>query len=36
MMPLSGQPKRFSFHMESNVKTRGTTARNVISGRLKL
>jgi hypothetical protein len=35
MMPLSGQPKRFSFHMETNVKTTRTKARNTISHRLK-
>ena len=34
-MPLSGQPKRFSFHMETNVKTTKTKARSVISKRLK-
>ena len=26
MMPLSGQPKRFSFHMETNEKTTRTRA----------
>ena len=35
MMPLSGQPKRFSFHMETNEKTTQVTPRNTISHRLK-
>jgi hypothetical protein len=35
IMPLSGQPKRFSFHIETNVKTTRITARSVISRRLK-
>ena len=35
MMPLSGQPNRFSFHMESNDKTTQVIPRNTISHRLK-
>ena len=35
MMPLSGQPNRFSFHMEINAKTTQVTPRNTISQRLK-
>ncbi len=35
MMPLSGQPKRFSFHMETNDTTTQVRARNTISRRLK-
>jgi hypothetical protein len=35
MMPLSGHPKRFSFHMETNVKTTRTKARKTINHRLK-
>jgi hypothetical protein len=35
MMPLSGQPKRFSFHIETKDRTTRTTARNTISRRLK-
>ena len=35
MMPLSGQPKRFSFHMETNEKTTQVRPRNTISHRLK-
>jgi hypothetical protein len=35
MMPRSGQPKRFSFHMETNDKTTRITPRNTISRRLK-
>jgi hypothetical protein len=31
MTPLSGQPNRFSFHMEINVKTAKITAGTVIS-----
>jgi len=34
-MPLSGQPKRFSFHMETNDRTTQVTPRNTISHRLK-
>jgi hypothetical protein len=34
MMPLRGQPNRFSFHIEINVKTTSVAARNVISRRL--
>jgi hypothetical protein len=35
MMPLSGQPKRFSFHIETNDRTTQVTPRNTISRRLK-
>ena len=35
MMPLSGQPNRFSFHMETNEKTTQVRPRNTISHRLK-
>ena len=35
MTPLSGQPKRFSFHMETNEKTTQVRPRNTISHRLK-
>ena len=35
MMPLSGQPKRFSFHMEAKAKTTQVKPRNTISHRLK-
>src|SRR4029453_1533679 len=35
MMPLSGQPKRFSFHMEINAKTTQVSAGNTINQRLK-
>jgi hypothetical protein len=35
IMPLSGQPNRFSFHMETNDRTTRTTARNTISRSLK-
>ena len=36
MMPLSGQPNRFSFHIESNEKTTQVRPRNTtISHRLK-
>ena len=35
MMPLSGQPKRFSFHMEINEKTTQVKPRKTISHRLK-
>jgi len=31
MMPLSGQPKRFSFHIESNEKTTESTSRRICS-----
>jgi uncharacterized membrane protein len=34
-MPLSGQPKRFSFHMEINAKTTQVRPRNTMSHRLK-
>ena len=35
MMPLSGQPNRFSFHIETNEKTTQVMPRNTISHRLK-
>jgi hypothetical protein len=35
MMPLSGQPKRFSFHIEINAKMTQVMPRNTISHRLK-
>ena len=35
MMPRSGQPNRFSFHMETNEKTTQVRPRNTISHRLK-
>ena len=35
MMPRSGQPNRFSFHMETNEKTTQVGPRNTISHRLK-
>ena len=35
MMPLYGQPNRFSFHMETNEKTTQVRHRNAISHRLK-
>jgi len=35
MMPLSGQPKRFSFHIETNDRTTQVRPRNTISHRLK-
>jgi hypothetical protein len=35
MMPLSGQPNRFSFHMETSDRATRITARNTISRRLK-
>jgi hypothetical protein len=35
MMPLSGQPKRFSFHIEINAKTTQVRPRNTISHRLR-
>src|SRR5262245_2607537 len=35
MMPRSGQPKRFSFQMETNAKTTQVRPRNTISHRLK-
>ena len=35
IMPLSGQPNRFSFHMETKAKTTQGTPRNTISHRLK-
>ena len=31
MTPLSGQPKRFSFHMETNDRAMSITARSTIS-----
>jgi hypothetical protein len=31
MMPLNGQPNRFSFHIETRVKTTTVKATNVIS-----
>src|SRR5262245_64191542 len=33
MMPRSGQPNRFSFHMETKAKTTQVTPRNTISHR---
>ena len=35
MTHLSGQPKRFSFNMETNEKTTQVRPRNTISHRLK-
>jgi hypothetical protein len=35
MMPLSGQPNRFSFHMETNDRTTQVRPRNTINHRLK-
>jgi hypothetical protein len=35
MMPRSGDPKRFSFHMEINAKTTQVRPRNTMSHRLK-
>ena len=35
MMPLSGQPNRFSFHIEINAKTTQVRPRNTISHRLR-
>ena len=35
MAPLSGQPNRFSFHIETNERTTQVTPRNTISHRLK-
>ena len=35
MMPRSGQPNRFSFHIEIKAKTTQVTPRNTISPRLK-
>ena len=35
MTPLSGEPKRFSFDMETNEKTTQVMPRNTISHRLK-
>src|SRR5262245_11980885 len=35
MMPRSGQPNRFSFHIEIKAKTTQVTPRNTISLRLK-
>jgi hypothetical protein len=35
MMPRSGQPNRFSFHMEAEAKTTQVKPRNTISHRLK-
>jgi hypothetical protein len=34
-MPLSGQPNRFSFHMETNENATQVKPRNTISHRLK-
>jgi hypothetical protein len=34
-IPLSGQPERFSFHMETNAKTTQVRRRNTIHHRLK-
>jgi hypothetical protein len=36
MMPLSGQPKRFPFDIETNVKTTRITARSVSAEGLRL
>jgi hypothetical protein len=36
MMPLSGQPNRFSFHIDTNEQTTQVRARNTISHRLKI
>src|SRR5262249_50854534 len=36
MMPRSGQPNRFSFHVEIKAKTTQVTPRNTISPRLLL
>ena len=35
MMPLSGQPNRFSLHMESNAQTTQVRPRSTIIHRLK-
>src|SRR5215467_15448709 len=35
MMPLSGQPNRFSFHMETNASTTQVRPRNTISHRVR-
>jgi hypothetical protein len=35
MIPLSGQPNRFSFHIETNVKTTQVRPRVIIIHRLK-
>ena len=35
MMPRSGQPNRFSFHIETNEKTTQVMPRNTISHRLR-
>ena len=35
MMPRSGQPKRFSFHIEMNAKTTQVRPRNTISHKLR-
>ena len=35
MMPLSGQPNRFSFHIEINAKTTQATPRNTINHQLR-
>ena len=35
MVPLSGDPKRFSFDIETNEKTTQVRPRNTISHRLK-
>ena len=35
MIPRSGQPKRFSFHIETNANTTRVSPRNTISHRLK-
>jgi hypothetical protein len=36
MMLLSGQPNRFSFHIETNDRTTRMTARNTIAEDLRL
>jgi hypothetical protein len=36
MMPLSGQPKRFSFHIETKDTATRLTARETTRRRLKL
>jgi hypothetical protein len=35
MMPLRGQPKRFSFHIETNVNVISVKPRSTISQRLE-
>jgi hypothetical protein len=35
MIPRSGDPNRFSLHMETNAKTTQVRPRNTISQRLK-